>query len=204
MGASWAWCKSYRKFSLYLYCILHSAYTIIASGLFIDVSSIYYASENAFFMSYFMYLCLRPEISTAKTINTDNIILAFYKGTKGSLLMNIGSLFGLDVKSMCLIAGDNCLRLKKNKKVFVVTTNVKGILEDDNYLKIDTGVPVTKKFITQLRDYANVKAGVGIFRCRCIEAVHNLLGLIGEEWRPKNKLEWIPSVYLKRCLNIRN
>ena len=176
---------------------LYGVYSQIADILFSEVTSILYILESLAFFSWAVWLMLRPEIKTVNSINHTNILLAFYKGEKGSFAMNFFELFGLPVKSMCIIAGDKALYLKSNKRTFEFGNSEKIYRKSDDYVIIDTGKPYTKDYITEMKKHSNIIATRGILRIRCIEAVRGLLSMIGEEYKPN---VYIPSLYLRRIL----
>ena len=45
--------------------------------------------------------------------------------------------------------------------------------------------------------YGIIKARKGFFRIRCIEAIEELLTLIGPKWKPTT---YIPSLYLRKII----
>jgi len=111
--------------------------------------------------------------------------------------MHFFELFGLPVKSLCIVAGDNALYLKAGKDSFQFGPNIVS-KKPDEYIIVDTGVPITKDFIEQMKKHGNVKAKKAFLRVRCIEAVSELLESIG--YKPDSN---IPSLYLRKVLNQR-
>ena len=194
--------RTCRAKSTVLLMILYNLFTHAADVILGDVSSVYYMIESLFFLSWAVCIMTRPEINTAKTINEENILLAFYKGEKGSFIMHFFDLVGLPVKSMCVIAGDNCLRLKSSKDTFQLTNSGKHFPKDKDYYVVDTGVKYDDKFIAKMNECVNIKATKGCFRIRCIEAVEELLGMISEGHRPIGLFERIPSRYLYKVLKL--
>ena len=188
-----------RVKSCLMLMFIYSLFSHIASIIAYEITAIYYTIESLLFFSWAIWLMLRPEISTAKTINKNNILLAFYKGEKGSFIMNFFELFGLPVKSMCILAGDKALYLKTNDPNFVFGASEIITRHADDYILIDTGVRVTTDFIIEMKKHTKLVATKGIFRVRCIEAVSDLLGMIGDEWKPRS---CIPSLYLKQVKGI--
>jgi len=192
-----------RAKSVVLLMLLYNLFTEIADATLGDVGSVYYMIESLFFTSWAVWIMTRPEISTPKTINKDNILLAFYKGEKGSFTMHFFELFGLPFKSMCIIAGDNCLKLKSNKDTFQFSnTSGSFFRRDTDYYIHDTGKPHTKEFVEEMAKYGKVKAIKNGFRIRCIEAVGELLALIGEEYRPTNPAQNAPSIYFGKIIRL--
>lgn len=180
--------------------VLHGLYSHIMDIVFGEIGTIPYMIESLIFLLWATCIVYSPEISTAKTINKNNILLAFYKGEKASFIMNFFELFGLPVKSMCVIAGDDALMLKTRKETFQLSSS-KAILKNrDNYIIIDTGKAVTKKFTTEMKKYSTVPASKGGLRIRCIEAIQDLLAMIGEKWKPTNIFHNVPSIYLRKCV----
>jgi hypothetical protein len=166
----------------------------ILDMVFNEVTAIYYLSESLLFFTWAMWLLFRPSYSTAKTINHDNILIAFYKGDNGSFIMNFFSLFGLPVKSMCIIAGDKALFLKRNKETFQFGSSEIVHKNSDNYVIIDSGVAYTQEYISKMKDHSNIVATRGGLRVQCIKAVSDLLSDIGEKFKPRTN---IPSLYLR-------
>ncbi len=179
--------------------VLYGIYAIFIDIIFPEVmSSLYYALESLVFIIWASWLMFRPEISTAKTINKKNILLAFYKGDKGSFIMNFFELVGLPVKSMCIIAGDKALYLKSNKGTFEFGSSEKIYRKSDDYVIIDTGKPYTKSYVEKMKKHENIVASKGMLRIRCIEAVSGLLSMIGSRYKPNT---YIPSLYLKAIIS---
>jgi hypothetical protein len=177
---------------------LYGLYSTISNIIFNEIIAISYLLESSVFVAWASWIMLRPEINTAKTIDNKNILLAFYNGNSGSSIMNLFQLFGMPVKSLCILAGDKALYLKKNKNTFEFGNSSKIHKKSYNYIIIDTGVPHTENFIKSMEEHKNIIATKGIFRVRCIEAVSGLLGMIGNEFKPKS---YIPSLYLWRVIN---
>lgn len=192
-----------RAKSTVLLMLLYNLFTQIADAALGDVSSVYYMIESLFFTFWAVCIMTRPEISTPKTINKDNILLAFYRGEKGSLTMHFFELFGLPFKSMSIIAGDNCLKLKSNKDTFQFSNASGSFFRRNNeYYIYDTGKPYTKEFVEEMAKYGKVKAMKNGFRTRCIEAVGELLAKIGEEYRPTNPAQNAPSIYFGKIIRL--
>ncbi len=186
---------SYRKGSLLLFLAFLEYYGFIGDRIFHNTNATYYLLESLVFLIFGMYITFHPKRKTAKTIDHNNILLAFYKGKKGSLIMRVSSLFGYNVKSMCILAGENALYLKSNKPGFIFGNSLKIHRKSDDYTIVDTGKPYTEEFIREMKKHHNAIATKGKFRVRCIDGVSDLLGMIGEEFKPKS---YIPSVYLRK------
>lgn len=191
---------THRAKSTVLLMLLYNLFTKTTDATLGDVSSVYYMIESLFFTSWCVWIMTRPEITTPKTINKDNILLAFYRGEKGSFTMHFFDLVGLPVKSMCIIAGEKCLRLKASRETFQLTNSGNYFSKDRDYYVVDTGVKYNDRFIAKMNECVNMKATKGFFRIRCIEAVSDLLAMIGEQYRPRGLLERIPSRYLYKVL----
>jgi len=101
-----------------------------------------------------------------------NILLAFYRGEKGSFIMNFFQLFGLGVKSMSIMAGDKCLLLKSNKDGFQFTDSKTILKNKANYLIVETDKPYTQKFVEKMASAANKPAKKYGLRIRCIDWVY--------------------------------
>lgn len=176
----------------------YGLFSQIADIIFNEVTTIYYILESLTFFSWAIWLMLRPELSTAKTINHSNILLAFYKGKKGSFIMNFFELFGLPVKSMCIIAEDKALYLKAKEPMFQFGTSEIITRHKDDYVIIDTGVRVTTDFLIEMKKHNNIVATRGLMRVRCIEAISGLLSMIGDKYKPD---AYIPSLYLRQIIS---
>lgn len=177
--------------------VVYNLYSLIADIIFYEIYAIYYLLESLTFFSWAIWIMLRPEYRTAKTINHDNILLAFYKGEKGSLIMNFFELFGLPVKSMCIVAGDKALALKSNKETFQIIDSKNIFRKQDDYVTVDTGIRNTNKFVEAMKEYSTTPARKGFLRIRCIEGVSPLLEMIGPEFKP-SLIDNIPSVYMRK------
>lgn len=200
-----------RAKDIFLLIVLYGLFTNIHQVIFGLVDSKYYLIESIVFLLWTMALMLRTHFSTSKTLlsvlkkhdedgtNYDNILLFFYRGEKGSFIMHLSSLFGLDVKSMAIGAGEKCLMLKSSKGGFVFA-DIKIILKNkENYLIVDTGKKVTPEFIAKMENKNNKPAKLfGLFRVRCIEGVHDLLSDIGPEYEPTSIFDNDPGIYLKK------
>lgn len=195
--------KTVKEKSVFLLIVLYAAIDHTADYVFGDVNPNVYLLETALFMFWSLALILRAEIKQPANINYDNILLAFYKGDSGSFIMKLSELFGWRVKSMCIIAGGNCLKLKSNKDTFQFSnTSGSFFRRDSDYYIHDTGKPYTKEFVEEMARYGKVKAIKNGFRIRCIEAVGELLALIGEEYRPTNPAQNAPSIYFGKIIRL--
>jgi len=133
-----------------------------------------------------------------KPFNTDNILLAFYCGDKGSFIMCLFSMVWRDVKSLCIVAGDTTLALKARKQGFQILNSEVVLKNRQKYLIVDSNVKVTTDFINKMRDYENKTAKKFNMRIRCIEGISPLLSDIGEEFTPRSVLDNIPGVFAAR------
>ena len=181
---------------------VYNIYVFVTDILFNEVTSTFYVLESLVFLSWAIIIMTRSEIKTLPDINKDNILLAFYKGDKGSFIMRFFELFGLPVKSMCVISGEKALYLKSNKDTFQLKDSKYIYRKEEDYVILDTGVKNNLKFSEEMEKCATLEARKLGFRICCIEAVRNLLGLIGDEWKPKHMHYNIPSLYLKKCSKI--
>jgi len=189
------------KSTLILFAV-YGVCSVIVYLIFTEIYPIPYTLWTVVFIAWAVWIMLRPEYKTAKTIDKNNILLAFYKGGNGSALMNFFELLGLPVKSMCIISGDKTLYLKKNKDRFQLKDSKNIFKREDDYVIVDTGVKCNYEFSTEMEKCATLKASKFGLRIRCIEAVNNLLGMIGEEWRPTDFFHNIPSWYFRKCSKI--
>jgi hypothetical protein len=151
--------------------------------------------ETLLFSALAFWIMARPQISS-DTINPDNITLAFYKGNNGTFVMRFFELFGLHAQSVCIIAGKDCLTLKKTKATFQIIDSKTILNKKRDYIFKDTGVKVTPEFTEKLNSYRNVAANRLYLRIRCIQAIKPLLKDIGPKWEVDGVLDEIPSHYL--------
>lgn len=109
-------------------------------------------------------------------------------------------LFGIPVKSMCVVSGDKALMLKRNQSGFTVC-DTKVLLKNKNdYLIVDTGVRSTDSFTHKLMEYEGVGAKKLGMRIRCIEGVSDLLKSIDKRYAPTSIWHNVPSLYLEKIL----
>lgn len=161
----------------------------------------YYGIEFAVFFVWAVFVFFRVSYKLPAAYNRDNILLAFYKGEGGSILMELFSLFGTPVKSLCVVAGESTLMLKRSKDNFVYANNADLIVGNPDYIIVDTGKKWTPEFKKQMamnRMQPTEKWGL---RIMCIESITNLLESIGEVWKPNSICDRVPSIYLFRRLN---
>jgi hypothetical protein len=181
------------------------------SGIFSDimdlfaghVGSLFLLIESAMFFSMAGFVMFRHEPKTPRTITNEriydkNILLAFYKGDKGSFIMHLFELFGCPVKSMCIVAGDKALVLRLGKRGFHFSDSIGILKNNDKYIIVDTGKEITVEFLKKMADHHNDNDNKLGFRIRCIEGVSDLLKDIGPEFKPTSILDNIPSNYLKK------
>lgn len=181
---------------------IYSLYSNVSSILFGEITSVYYVAELSLFMAWTIWIMFRDEYKTAKTIDKNNILLAFYKGSNGSPIMHFFELFGAPVKSLCIIDGELALYLKANKETFQLKDSNNIFKKADDYVIVDTGVKRNPEFSKELEKYGKLKAVKFGLRIRCIEAVKNLLRMIGTEWEPTSFLEYNPGWYFRKCSKI--
>ena len=193
-------CTPTRKTaSLLILMGTYNLFVILTEIVFLEVNEAYYLFESLFFFAWAVLLMLRKELKTPKDVNADNILLAFYKGHKGSFVMRFFELFGSSVKSMCILAGDNCVRLKENKETFEYSrTCGASIINNDDYYIVDTGTPHDSFFIAEMMEYDSMNASKCGLRIRCIEGVSYLLELIGEDFKPTSIAQYVPSIYFEK------
>lgn len=191
--------------SMRLLLTLHFIYACTATALFGDAPQFVLMLESMALTSLMYFIIKRPEFSTG-TINRNNIQLAFYKGRKGSLLMNIAELFGLPVKCMYILSGSSILRPEKGVSHFVFeesSSKANSIRNSANYYIHDTGIKHTKSFSDKMRAQHGKEVRKLFFRVRCIEGIKDILYDIKEEYEPNSIFHNIPSMYLKHVLGIR-
>lgn len=189
--------QSTRKGSCLLLMSFYGLYSLGASIFDAAGVSVLYIIELVVCFIGAVYVLFHPEYSTPKTINVENILLAFYKGEKGSLIMRVFAMFGFPVKSVCILAGDKALYLKANKPTFEFGNSAKIHKKSREYVIVDTGVAHTGKFLYEMKKHSKIVATKGVFRIRCIEAVSDLLGMIGSKYKPGS---YIPSLYLRQVI----
>jgi len=189
--------KESRRTSTFMLMSIYLLYAQFCDVLFGDINAVYYLMESLLFTVWAAYIMFRPERRTPKTINYDNILLAFYKGDGGSKIMGLGGLFGDPVKSMCIIAGKHALVLKSSKDgfQFIDSKNILRLRSD--YAIVDSGQPYTKEYIEMMGKYHNKPASKKGLRMRCIEGVKPLLKEIGTEFEP-TFLEQNPAIYFRK------
>ena len=186
------------------YC-LHIIYVILSSVLLTDSSFIQYAMEYCFSACFFSWLCLRTQIPSNKNPDRNNVLFAFYKGKRGSLLMNVFSLFGLPVKSLCILADGQCLRLKSKTHHFVLQDRYDSVIKSNDYVIYDTGIKATPEFLQKMSKFTNKKAylfGLKFLRVNCIYAISDLLSSVDCKYKAKTCFDFIPSIYLRKCIKI--
>lgn len=167
------------------------------------VGSVFLLIETAIFFSLASFVMFRHEPKTPCTITNEriydkNILLAFYKGDKGSFIMHLFELFGCPVKSMCIVAGDKALVLRLGKRGFHFSDSIGILKNNDKYVIVDTGKKITMEFLKKMASHHNDNDNKFGFRIRCIEGVSDLLEDIGPEFKPTSILDNIPSNYLKK------
>jgi len=174
----------------------YGVYSILADILFNEITAIYYLLESLSFFAWAILLMARQERNTPKTINYDNILLCFYKGDRGSFAMKFAELFGLPVRSLCVVAGDAALMLKKTRSGFTIIDSKVLLKNKDNYVIVDTGKESTLEFIEEMKTYANKPASKYGMRIRCIEGISPLLEMIAPEFKPDHIGHNMPSWYM--------
>ena len=185
---------------LILMC-LYSGFTHIIDVFVGEVSDSYYLIESIMFSIWAAWVAFRPKLTIHGKPNPDNILLAFYRGEGGSPLMDIFSLFGFPVKSMCLVAGEHTLMLRSNRDNFQFSKNSESIIGNDDYIIIDTGKKWDDEFKLSMSKCARKKAKAFGFRICCVVGVGELLSEVDKSWKPKRFYDNIPSVYLYKALN---
>ena len=191
-----------RYVSCLLLIAIHIIYTAILEVTIGPIDSSNYLIQTYLFSVWSAWVLFRPEIKTAKTIDYDNILLAFYKGKQGSFIMAFFQLFGLPVKSMCIIADDRRLSLKRGKAGFVFSGSGSLLKKQDDYHIVDTGVKYTIEFISDMESYVGRPAKIFGFRVMCIHGISDLLRSIDEKFKPRYFFEEIPGLYLGKCLKL--
>ncbi len=185
-----------RKASALLLMALYGLYIVTVEALF-SVTAWFHLLESLLFFTWSIIIMVRYERKT-QDYNPTNILLAFYKGDKSTFIMRFFNLFGLDVYSMSIIAGKDALMLKSGEGCFLMM-NSKTILKNrDNYYIIDTKKPFTKEFVEDMKKEAGKPATKWKLRIVCIMGIKDLLGKIGDEFKPRSILDNLPCIFAKR------
>lgn len=161
--------------------------------------SLFLLIESVAFFIMFGLVAMRHEPKT-QPYDRDNILLAFYRGEKGSVIMNIFELLGMPVKSLCIVAGGKCLILKSDKEGFQFKSSEVVLKNKEKYLIVDTGKKATSEFICNMSGYHNKKASKWGLRICCIEGVSPLLQAIGQKFKPDHLGHNSPSWYLSKVV----
>ena len=172
---------------------LHIIYTFLADIILGGVTQLYYVTETSAFAILAVWVAFRYERVTS-TLNTDNVLLAFYRGNNGSFRMMVAGLLGEPVKSVCVLASGKVLRIKNG--TFVFTNGAQAIINSKDYLVIDTNATWTREFLNDMQTYDKVPAKSGFFRCDCIETIEPLLGKLGDRFIPPGLFGKLPGVDL--------
>lgn len=179
---------------------LYVMYSFIVDLILGGVSRHWYMIETLLFSSLALWIVLRPEMST-QPYSKKNILLAFYKGEKGSFRMRVAELFGLPVRSIAVVADGSTLRIKGGSFIFMKGNA--SILNSSNYLVVDTGVKSTESFVSEMTLLdGRQKFTKNIFMSDCIYVIKPLLSKIGAAYSPKRLWDFIPSIYLRKCLKV--
>lgn len=183
--------------------LLHTISSVLFYNIFTSIDTPIIQSTSLVFFSMYFWVARRHSLPTQLPINQDNILLAFYRGKKGSFTMNFFSLLDDPVKSMHIQAGGYSLKLKNGKENFEFKKSDAVFRKMDDYFIVDTGVLATEDFIAEMRNCGIMVATRFGLRINCVLAIKRLLGLIGDEWKPRGILENSPSGYLPRASRIK-
>lgn len=135
-----------------------------------------------------------PKIDTSN-LNPQTIQLCFYCGDGGNIKMRIGEIIGfMPVKSVVVSAHDIALRIREHKFQIVPA---QSIIDSKNYLVVDTHIVADDLFIERMLKMNNKDAPNNLFSSHCMD----IPSLINSYYAPKNILEKIPSVYMRRILS---
>lgn len=178
---------------------LHRLFVSDFFVLFYEVPTPVITGISLFFFAAWMHVARRPTLPKQQSFDVDNILLAFYTGNNGSFIMNLFQTMDEPVSSMCILSGKYSLKLKRGRDCFKFTENHGFFREWDNYHIIDTGVKSNDDFIENMRQCGKIRARKFGLRINCIIAVKDLLGMIGEQWRPIGLLENSPSGYFRKA-----
>ena len=150
---------------------------------------------TSIFASLALWVAFRPKVVT-RTLNRENVIMAFYRGSGGKFKMKVAELFGLPLKSFALIAGEDCLRPKDGE--LVLSKSADAMIKSGNYYFLDTGVPITDSILNDMKYYDKVPVKSGFFRCDCIRTIEPLLAKLGDRFVPRGFLGALPGIYAGR------
>lgn len=171
-------------------------YILVSEIALPEINALYYMMESLVFFTWAVALMVRYEPKTRHDVDYSNILLAFYRGDNSSLIMRFFNLFGVDVYSVAVVAGNKCLILKKDKEGFQFVDSEALLKKRANYVIVDTGEKVTPEFVNNMSKYAGKKAYKFKLRICCIQGISPLLTAIGQKYKPMSIFDNIPSVYL--------
>jgi len=153
-------------------------------------------------LSVVLWVGSRPESFRSDPQTDENVMLAFYQGEHGSLLMLLFSIVGLPVRSMSIVVGNEWIKLCSGSPI-VESVPAEG-LDKSKYVLIDTGVKIDDSITNAAAEAVGAPArteGSLWLRIRCIAAVVPFLKVLGREYVPKWPWECIPSIYFYRCVD---
>lgn len=187
---------------LFFFAYLHLNYLIVSSILLPNVNLVYYLFEFIVFCSLLTWLWYKPKLPQ-NDYNRMNVLLAFYKGKKGSFIMNIGAVLGLPVKSVCVLYSDYVLRLKNGKSNFIKEKKASAVLSSNDYIIVDTGVALDGWVFQEADrltiDKAYISENIKI-RANCVKGLLPFLKRLGCKFTPHSCVNYIPSLYFKQVI----
>ncbi len=189
--------------SLLTWIILYRIYVHTVSMFFYEVDQLVLMFEYIVFFSGYIWLLRRPQLKTPRGVNPDNILLAFYTGDHGSPFMQFFGLFDMPPTTMSIVAGNYNLRPTKGGGTFEFRKCGDYYIHSPDHYVVDTGVKYSENFLAKMEKCAKIKTAKFGLRTQCIEGVEDLLGDIGEEWRPiKKRGEMSPSKFFRKAIRL--
>lgn len=150
----------------------------------------YYIPLTALFLAWAIWIQKRPEIGYL-VYNHTNLCLAFYKGKNTSIRANLTALLGLNVTSVDILYKDSIWRYKHGALIKVNHSI-------DEYILFDTGVKPNENIDNIIDTIIKTPYKSIWYKSNCVELLRPLLKELNLE--PKNYLDTIPSIYLRRVL----
>ena len=133
----------------------------------------------------------RPYLYPSAELVGENVYIGFYQGTHAPFLSSLGALFGLPFSSIVIASGTVVLRASKVGKL--VTNNI-AVVDNGNYVFVDTGVKATPEiFATMAKCSGEPTKAFGVFRTKCVEGCEPVLKLLG--MKPKSWAHYMPSIF---------
>lgn len=166
------------------------AYITFPIYLFIPMTVWVYIPLTALFLAWAIWIQKRTEIGYLP-YNHTNLCIAFYRGRNHSIRANLSALLGLNVTSVDILYKGSIWRYKHGE---LIQTNQ----SIDEYIIFDTGIKPTVEIDDILYKISRTKYKPLWYNANCTLI---LLPLLKElKISPKNYLETIPSIYIRKLL----